>query len=134
MFDQTDDLHHELADKDAEIAALSERVVDLLLSLSQHDRLSVLEVALVPVRFDLGQIVITRGVHDQCKPEQVMRYLERHATGDWGELDPEDRQANESALRGGYRLLSSYGKGDDRVWVITEADRSVTTVLLPEEY
>ena len=61
-------------------------------------------------------------------------YLARHATGDWGELCTFDRRQNEVALRGGYRVLSSYETTAGRVWIITEADRSVTTILLPEEY
>lgn len=61
-------------------------------------------------------------------------YLARHAAGDWGELCGFDRRENERSLRHGYRVLSSYEVGEGRVWVITEADRSVTTVLLPEEY
>ena len=60
--------------------------------------------------------------------------LARHATGDWGELCAFDRRQNEAALREGYRVLSSYPIGTERVWVVTEADRSVTTILLPEEY
>jgi hypothetical protein len=59
--------------------------------------------------------------------------LARHATGDWGELCAFDRRQNEIALREGLRVLSSYETTAGRVWVITEADRSVTTVLLPEE-
>ena len=61
-------------------------------------------------------------------------YLARHVTGDWGELCAFDRRQNEIALREGYRVLSSYPVGEKRVWIITEADRSVTTILLPEEY
>jgi hypothetical protein len=61
-------------------------------------------------------------------------YLARHATGDWGNLCGFDRRQNEIALREGYRVLSSYEVPAGRVWVITEADRSVTTILLPEEY
>ncbi len=62
----------------------------------------------------------------------------RHHLGDWGELDDHDRRANEKALKTGRRLLSSYPFGDGdptlKVWIITEADRSTTTILLPEEY
>jgi hypothetical protein len=61
-------------------------------------------------------------------------YLARHASGDWGELCAFDRRQNEIALREGYRVLSSYETPAGRVWIITEADRSVTTILLPEEY
>jgi hypothetical protein len=59
--------------------------------------------------------------------------LARHATGDWGELCAFDRRQNQVALREGYRVLSSYPVGRECVWVITEADRSGTTILLPEE-
>ena len=61
-------------------------------------------------------------------------YLARHATGDWGELCAFDRRQNEIALRDGYRVLSSYDVPAGKVWIITEADRSITTILLPEEY
>jgi hypothetical protein len=61
-------------------------------------------------------------------------YLARHATGDWGDLCAFDRRQNEIALRNGHRVLSSYEVPAGRVWIITEADRSVTTMLLPEEY
>ncbi len=61
-------------------------------------------------------------------------YLARHATGDWGDLCAFDRRQNEIALRDGHRVLSSYETAAGRVWIITEADRSVTTILLPEEY
>jgi hypothetical protein len=60
--------------------------------------------------------------------------LARHATGDWGDLCAFDRRQNEIALREGYRIFSSYDVSAERVWIITEADRSVTTILLPEEY
>ena len=66
--------------------------------------------------------------------EHPFELLARHATGDWGELCAFDRRQNEIALREGYRVLSSYPFGEERVWVITEADRSTTTILLPEEY
>jgi hypothetical protein len=60
--------------------------------------------------------------------------LARHATGDWGVLCAFDRRQNQIALREGYRVLSSYETPAGMVWVITEADRSITTILLPEEY
>ncbi len=66
--------------------------------------------------------------------EHPFNYLARHATGDWGELCAFDRRQNEIALREGLRVLSSYGVLAGRLWVITEADRSITTILLPEEY
>jgi hypothetical protein len=61
-------------------------------------------------------------------------YLVRHAAGDWGELCAFDRRQNDIALKYGYRVFSSYETTVGRVWIITEADRSVTTILLPEEY
>ena len=62
-------------------------------------------------------------------------FLDRHICGDWGEVDAEDQQANQDALVRGERLLSAYRTSlDVRIWVITEADRSATTILLPEEY
>jgi hypothetical protein len=61
-------------------------------------------------------------------------YIARHAAGDWGDLCAFDRRQNEIALRNGYRVFSSYEMITGRVWIITEADRSITTILLPEEY
>ncbi len=66
--------------------------------------------------------------------EDPFGYLARHATGDWGDLCAFDRRQNEAALREGHRVFSSYDAPTGRVWIITEADRSATTVLLPEEY
>jgi len=61
-------------------------------------------------------------------------FLRRHAAGDWGDICGADRRENELSLEHGWRVLSSYTVGDTRIWVITEADRSATTILLPEEY
>ena len=61
-------------------------------------------------------------------------YLARHTTGDWGRLCEHDRRENEQSLRHGRRIFSSYPVGRGRLWMITEADRSVTTILLLEEY
>ncbi len=66
--------------------------------------------------------------------EDPFGYIARHAAGDWGNLCAFDRRQNEIALRDGYRVLSSYPVGMEHVWIITEADRSVTTMLLPKEY
>ena len=64
-----------------------------------------------------------------------MTFLRRHLAGDWGELDEHDRHENELSLQNGWRILSCYRlRNGTRIWIITEADRSVTTVLLPEEY
>lgn len=95
--------------------------------------------------FALGQVVMTPGV--AALGIDVNAYIARHAAGDWGDgstalttsLDAFDKQQNETAVKEGYRILSAYnvplGNGETaRLWVITEADRSVTTALLPEEY
>ncbi|KLN58382.1 hypothetical protein [Variovorax paradoxus] len=90
------------------------------------------------VRFDPGQIVMTHGVsalvqQGRLNPSACLR---RHLGGDWGDLDDSDRRQNDAALKSGKdRLFSAYEVGPDlKVWVITEWDRSVTTMLLPSEY
>jgi hypothetical protein len=84
----------------------------------------------------LGRVVATSGALKLLSEmgEDPFGYIARHATGDWGELCTFDRRQNEIALREGYRVLSSYPVGTECVWIITEADRSITTILLPEEY
>jgi hypothetical protein len=84
----------------------------------------------------LGRVVATPGALKLLMEgkQHPFEYLARHATGDWGELCQYDRRQNEIALRDGYRVLSSYPLRRERVWIITEADRSITTILLPEEY
>jgi hypothetical protein len=87
--------------------------------------------------FPLGQIVATPGALEalQRSSQSPVEFLNRHVSGDWGDVDEHDRQANEDALVDGERLLSAYRtRLDDRIWVITERDRSVTTLLLPEDY
>ena len=89
--------------------------------------------------FPFGRCVATPaaldGLHRQRPPATPHQLLARHGTGDWGELDPEDAAANNYAVHHGERLLSSYRLADSTiVWIITEADRSATTVLLPEDY
>lgn len=87
------------------------------------------------VLFPLGQMVMTPGVRDDIPPSEMLQALRQHARGDWGELCAEDREANDLALKNGARLLSAYrAKNGTIFWIITEWDRSVTTVLLPEEY
>jgi hypothetical protein len=84
----------------------------------------------------LGRIVATPGALKLLMDARAhpFEYLTRHSTGDWGELCAFDRHQNEIALREGLRVLSSYEVSAGRVWIITEADRSITTILLPEEY
>ena len=87
------------------------------------------------VSFPLGRVVITRNALDTLPSHDVQQALLRHASGDWGELDHEDWQENELSLRSGYRLLSAYTASNAvKFWIITEANRSATTVLLPEDY
>lgn len=64
----------------------------------------------------------------------ILEYLERHLNGDWGDLCEEDKAENNFSLEHGFRLLSAYDTPLGKLWIITEADRSVTTFLLPEEY
>ncbi len=88
-------------------------------------------------KFSLGEIVATPGALEalQEAKETPLCYILRHVSGDWGELDAHDRRENERSLRLGFRLLSSYTlPTKERIWIITEADRSATTLLLPEEY
>lgn len=87
--------------------------------------------------FNLGQTVATPGAIDAMLEAAAspVGYLDRHASGDWGELEMEDRRENELAVNMGERILSAYMLGTGvKIWVITEADRSVTTILLPDEY
>jgi len=87
--------------------------------------------------FDLGQLVATPGALAALEKtgQNAMEFLSRHATGDWGELPQEDKDENQLSLTKGFRLLSSYRtSAGDKIWVITEADRSHTTLLLPDEY
>jgi hypothetical protein len=84
--------------------------------------------------FSLGQVAVTGNASLRLSTEEVLSALRRHAAGDWGDLSPEDTLANDAALQHGGRLFSAYGNGHHRFWVITEADRSVTTVLLPDDY
>lgn len=86
-------------------------------------------------KFPLGQIVATANAINQVTPPAFLEALARHHSGDWGTLSEEDWQANEAALKDGARLLSAYHTTSGvKFWIITEADRSVTTILLPEDY
>ena len=88
-------------------------------------------------RFPLGDVVATPGALDTLREAQQepLGLLRRHQTGDWGNLDEEDKAENEFSLTHDLRLLSAYTLPTQvKIWVITEADRSVTTLLLPQEY
>ncbi len=87
--------------------------------------------------FRLGQLVATPGAIQAMAAagQDPAVLIDRHRRGDWGEVGQEDWQANDQALQSGGRLLSAYTIGDDvRIWIITEADRSSSCVLLPDEY
>ena len=93
--------------------------------------------------FNPGKVVATPGALAACTPQHLNACFNRHLRGDWGCVDLEDRQRNFDALFSGERVLSAYaidpdkpcaGFGDNCLWIITEADRSVTTFLLPDEY
>jgi hypothetical protein len=89
----------------------------------------------MPEKFPLGQTVITANAQAALHPGDVVTGLARHAAGDWGELDAEDKQLNDQAVKDGSRLLSAYhDRNHVKFWIITEADRYVTTILLPEDY
>ena len=87
--------------------------------------------------FSLGRIVATPGALRALEHanQSAAIFLARHVAGDWGELDREDIRENEDSLAHGFRLLSSYTTtAGEKLWIITEADRSATTLLLAEEY
>ena len=84
-------------------------------------------------KFNLGRLLITANAASSLDAGSVADAVRRHASGDWGDLDAHDVRENERSTRNGWRVLSSYPVGEGRVWVITEADRAVTTILLPDE-
>jgi len=90
--------------------------------------------------FPLGQLVMTRGVNDLVADDEafakfVTESLARHVKGDWGELGDEDKAENGLSLKEGFRILSAYEFGElPKIWIITERDRSATTILFPDEY
>ena len=92
------------------------------------------------VAINMGRLLMTRGVNDLVAEDEafakfVMSSLTRHQRGDWGNLTDEDKQENELSLKEGYRLLSAYeARGLPKIWIITKADRSATTILFPDEY
>lgn len=86
-------------------------------------------------RFPLGGIYITTAARRTLKPESVAQAVSRHSQCDWGDVCPEDWRLNDVAVPNGDRMLSVFkDHAGTRFWIITEADRNATTVLLPEEY
>lgn len=88
-----------------------------------------------PKPLELGQVVISTAANNALSPKEVLRAINRHTYGDWGELDTEDRSANKRALMDSGQVFSAYRsvKGI-KFYIITEWDRTYTTVLLPEDY
>ena len=112
------------------------RQVKVLPTLKKGVCMIVLNVA-SDLKFSLGQIFCTSGVSEICAQINLEVYLARHQSGDWGDLCSDDWEMNEQALDVGDRLFSSYRIDTDeadKLWIITEWDRSVTTILLPHEY
>ena len=95
----------------------------------------------IPRLFPLGRVVITTNLKAMLQEANPARWeavliglISRHRCGDWGDLDEEDKRRNDLALDRGFRIFSAYQTGSDvKVWIITEGDRSVTTVLVPED-
>lgn len=88
-------------------------------------------------RCPLGKILATPGAMDALRAsgESPHKFIKRHGNGDWGLIDQEDARSNDSALLSGDRILSAYRTATGvKLWIITEADRSATTLLLPKEY
>jgi len=99
-------------------------------------------IRLAGKRFEFGRLFITRGVNDKLADDSsfaefVLRCLRRHGNGDWGDMSDSDKAENEFSIDKYLRLFSAYNRpcpASDRIWIITEADRSTTTVLFPDEY
>lgn len=91
-------------------------------------------------QLQLGQIVMTAGIDEKVKASTefarfVNKSMTRHRNGDWGELCAEDKKMNDHAFKhNDERILSAYEMDGEKIWIITEYDRSVTTILLPDEY
>lgn len=90
-------------------------------------------------KFELGVVSWTKGIsellsQDEAFAKFVKNSLRRHAIGDWGDVSGEDRQENELSINRYHRLFSAYNYGSKAIWIITDADRSGTTILFPKEY
>lgn len=91
------------------------------------------------MKFQIGSTYMTAGIkakvaEDKVFAQEVYMCLHRHSQCDWGDLSEDDKQSNDEALQTGDRILSAYETTQGRIWIITEADRSATTVLFPDEY
>jgi hypothetical protein len=94
------------------------------------------EVNIMKALFQLGAVVMTQGAKRLMEELELdpAHYLARHVTGDWGDLSADDKKENDYSVTRSLRIFSAYGTGDSKLWIITEADRSVTTILRPDEY
>lgn len=91
------------------------------------------------IKFELGRCIMTRSVDDWLTlnptlSSDVMACLDRHHAGDWGDVGEDDKRENDFSIENGLRVLSAYTIEGVKIWIITEADRSVTTILFPEDY
>lgn len=88
--------------------------------------------------FDLGMQVVTLGIHNAMDLPlfafEVGLCMKRYCNKDWGDMDEEDKERNEQSIHDGSRIMGAYETCEGRIWIITEADRSVTTILFPDEY
>lgn len=89
--------------------------------------------------FKMGKVVATVGINNQIAEnsrfsKDVLKAIKRHRNLDWGEMDAEDKQQNDNAVKENLRIFSAYNTCRGRIWIITEADRSATTILFPDEY
>ena len=90
-------------------------------------------------KFSLGKLVMTKAVHDKMNNDidfaiGMLDSMERYRSCDWGDLCEEDKTENEQALKEGERIFALYNIGNEKIYIITEWDRSATTILFPEEY
>ena len=86
-------------------------------------------------KFELGQTLVTPAALDQIPDDEIQTAIGRHENGDWGNLTDEDKAENDWSVENGARILSTYkSSAGTEFWIITEADRSATTVLLPSDY
>jgi hypothetical protein len=105
-------------------------------NITQEMLAGVMHRILARAKFPLGDVCMTNGVARLFAPCEVFAALADHAQGKWGDICDEDKAANDSAIADGGRVLSTFTRADDgqRLWIITEASREVTTALLPDEY
>ena len=85
-------------------------------------------------KLPLGSIVITDDISRHLSTDEIHSGLESHAKSDWGYVPEDIAESNDKAIKGGHRIISAYGKGERKFWIITEADRTKTTVLFPIQY